>query len=180
MAAPGLSCSSGIFVLCCGTWVSQFSRSSGVFSLCCSTWVSQFSRSSGIWFPDQRSNPSALHWEHRVLATGSPRTSSALLLLTAYLTYIIYNSTFVGVCSCAHAQSCLTLCDAIDCSPPGSSVHGIFQAKIPECVAISFSRGPSRPRDRTHISYVSCIGRRVLYHWLHLVILKVCTCFPSL
>ena len=45
------------------------------------------------------------------------------------------------------AQSCLTLCDPVDCSPPGSSVHRILQARILEWVAISFSRGPSQPRD---------------------------------
>ena len=47
----------------------------------------------------------------------------------------------------------------------GSSVHGILQARILECVAIPFSRGSSRPRDRTFVSHVSCIGRRILYHW---------------
>ena len=51
-----------------------------------------------------------------------------------------------------------------DCSPPGSSIYGILQARILEWVAISFSKGSSQPRDRTHISFVSCIGRRVLYH----------------
>ena len=45
------------------------------------------------------------------------------------------------------AQSCPTLCDPRDCSPPGSSVHGILQARILEWVAIPFSRGPSQPRD---------------------------------
>ena len=44
--------------------------------------------------------------------------------------------------------SCLTLCDPVDCSPPGSSVHGILQARILEWVVISFSRGYSQPRDR--------------------------------
>ena len=44
-------------------------------------------------------------------------------------------------------QLCLTLCNPMDCSPPGSSVHGILQARILEWVAISFSRGSSRPRD---------------------------------
>jgi len=44
-------------------------------------------------------------------------------------------------------QSCPTLCDPTDCSPPGSSVHGILQARILEWVAISFSRASSRPRD---------------------------------
>ena len=53
-------------------------------------------------------------------------------------------------------------CDPMDCSPPGSSVHGIFQARILEWVAISFSRGTSPPRAWT---WVSCIGRQVLYHW---------------
>ena len=48
-----------------------------------------------------------------------------------------------------------------DCRPSGSSVHGIFQARILEWVAISFARDSFRPRDRTHIS---CMGRRILYH----------------
>ena len=50
----------------------------------------------------------------------------------------------------------------------GSSVHGILQARILEWVAIPFSRGSSRPTDQTLISYTSCIGRQVLYHWRHL------------
>ena len=45
------------------------------------------------------------------------------------------------------AQSCPTLCNRMDCSPPGSSGHGILQARILECVAIPFSRGSSQPRD---------------------------------
>ena len=48
-------------------------------------------------------------------------------------------------------QSCWTLCDAIDCSLSGSSVHGIFQARVLDWVAISFSKGSSRPRDRTRV-----------------------------
>ena len=63
---------------------------------------------------------------------------------------------------CLVTKSCLTLCDPMDCSPPGSSVHGISQARILEQVAISFSRGSSWPRDWTH---VFCIGRQILYHW---------------
>ena len=50
------------------------------------------------------------------------------------------------------AQSYPTLCDPMDCNPPGSSVHEIFQARILEWVAISFSRGSSQPRDRTQVS----------------------------
>ena len=58
------------------------------------------------------------------------------------------------------AQSCPTLCDPMDCSPPGSSVHVILQARILEWVAISFSRGSSKPRDRPQVSHIS--GRRFL------------------
>ena len=49
----------------------------------------------------------------------------------------------------------------------GSSVHGILQARILEWVAMPSSRGPSRSKDRTHVSYISCIGRWVLYHLSH-------------
>ena len=62
------------------------------------------------------------------------------------------------------AQSRLTLYDPIDCSPLGSSIHEISQARLPEWVAIFFSRGSSQPRDQTPISFVSCIGIQVLYH----------------
>ena len=55
-------------------------------------------------------------------------------------------------------------CDSMDCSPPGSSVHGILQARILEWIAMPSSRRSFGPRDRTYISYVSCIGRRVLYY----------------
>ena len=56
------------------------------------------------------------------------------------------------------AQSCPILCDPVDCSLPGSSIHGILQARILEWVAISFSRGSSRPRDQTQVSRIG--GRR--------------------
>ena len=55
------------------------------------------------------------------------------------------------------AQSCPTLCNPMDCSPPGSSVHGIFQARILEWVTISFSRRSSRPREWTRVSGI--VGR---------------------
>ena len=84
-----------------------------------------------------------------VLTTGPPQVSPKL-----------YKSNMIPQL-CVHAksfQSCLTLCDAMDCSPLGSSDHGILQARILEWVAISFSRGSSQPRDQILISYVSCIG----------------------
>ena len=51
-----------------------------------------------------------------------------------------------------------TLCDPMDCSPPGSSIHWILQARILEWVAISFSRGSSQPRDRTQVSRIAGVG----------------------
>ena len=97
--------------------------------------------------------------------------------------YVTNQCVSVCVCVCARiraclvAQSCLTLCNPMDCSLPGSSVHGIFQARILEWVAISFSRGSSRPRDRACISFISCIGRQVLYHCTGEVIyMCVCVC----
>ena len=65
-------------------------------------------------------------------------------------------------------QSCLTLCDPMGCSPSGSSVHGILQARILEWVAMPSSRESSQARDWIQVSYVSCIGRWVLYHKCHL------------
>ena len=66
--------------------------------------------------------------------------------------------------------SCPTLCDPLDCSPPGSSIHGIFQARILEWVAISFSRGSSWPRDQTWVSCVSCINWQILLPLLLLLL----------
>ena len=55
-------------------------------------------------------------------------------------------------------QSCQTLCNPMDSNPPGSSVHGILQARVLEWVAMPSSIASPRLRDRTYISYVSCIG----------------------
>ena len=65
------------------------------------------------------------------------------------------------VCCCC----CLVIwlfCNCMDCSPPGSSKHGMSQAGILEWVAISFSRGSFWPRDQTCIL---CLGKQILYHW---------------
>ena len=63
------------------------------------------------------------------------------------------------------AQLYLLLCDTMNCSPAGFSVHGIFQARILERVAISSSRGSFQPSDWTWVSFMSCISRQILYHW---------------
>ena len=68
-------------------------------------------------------------------------------------------------CITAQLSACVLIrvwfCNHMDCSPPGSSVHGISQARILEMVAVSFSRGSSPTRDGTHISYISHIGREI-------------------
>ena len=56
---------------------------------------------------------------------------------------------------CSDTQSCPTLCDPTGCSQPGSSVHGILQKRILECVVISFSRGSSWPRDQIQVSHIA-------------------------
>ena len=55
-------------------------------------------------------------------------------------------------------QLCPSLCDTMNSSPPDSSVHGIFSAKVLQWVAVSYSGGSSRPRDQTCVSRVSCIA----------------------
>ena len=67
------------------------------------------------------------------------------------------------MCAKSH-QSCLTLCDPMDSSLPGFCVREILQVGILEWVAMPSSRGSSRPRDQIRVSYISCIGRQVLYH----------------
>ena len=89
------------------------------------------------------------------------------LIIWLNLDQALTNKREKKILSCRHAkllQSCSTLCDPMDYSLPGSSVHGVLQARILEWVAISFFRGSFWPRDWTWVSYVSCIGRWVLYH----------------
>ena len=101
---------------------------------------------------DRRHSQSLSKWHHSLSSTITP----------------------VGrlvTCMCdVHAQSvaqlCPTLCSPMDCSPPGSSAHGISQARILEWVAISSFRRSLWPRVWTHISCSPCIGRQILYHYL--------------
>ena len=84
---------------------------------------------------------------------------------------------------CMHAQSCLTLWDPTNGSLPAFSVHKIFQARILEWVAISYSRGFFLLRDWTRVSWVSCISKQILYHcaaWEVLSLLHECVCAKSL
>ena len=69
------------------------------------------------------------------------------------------NITYAAAAAAAakSLQSCLTLSDPMDCSPPGSSIHAIFQARLLEWVYIAFCRRSSRPRDWTQVSQI--VGR---------------------
>ena len=78
------------------------------------------------------------------------------------LMLIIYLQYFV------HAQSCPTLCNPMDCIPPGSAVPVIFQTRTLEWVVVSSSRGSFQPRDQACVSCISCNGRGILYHQRHL------------
>ena len=86
---------------------------------------------------------------------------SFIFILSVYS--ILHWVSSFHVCVCKVSQSCPTLCDPVDCSFPGSSVHGILRARILEWVAISFSRGSFQPRDRTR---VSCIAGRHFILWV--------------
>ena len=90
------------------------------------------------------------------------------------------------VFSCVRTKSlqlCPTVCDPMYCSLSYFFVHGILQARILQWVAMPFSRGSSQPRDQTHVSYVSCIGRQPLappgkpVYWL-LKLFKASFSFP--
>ena len=93
------------------------------------------------------------------LASGAFSVPLLMFMSEAFSVLFFYFSEKSEV-----AQSCLTLCDPMDCSLLGSFVHGIFQAIVLEWIAISFSRGSSQPRDRTR---VSCIVDRCFYRLSH-------------
>ena len=71
------------------------------------------------------------------------------------------------MCVCVSPRTCSVTSNSLwsmECSSPGSSVHGILQARMLEWVAISYSRESSWPKNQTHILYISCTGRPILYH----------------
>ena len=93
-----------------------------------------------------------------ILSSTTLILSSAFILLLAPSGVFLISFIALFIICVLVAQLCPTLCDPMDCNPPGSSVHEIFQARILEWVAVSFSRGSSRPRDRTQVSHIA--GRR--------------------
>ena len=105
----------------------------------------------------------------------SPRPINHVLF-SVFLIFWHLRFRYIHICCCCLVtKSCPALLwPPLDCSLPDSSFHGIFQARILEYVAISFSRGFSWPRDQTHIS---CIGRQILYYWATreaLIYFRVC------
>ena len=89
-----------------------------------------------------------------------PKGRRGILLLHGPAWPLQAHATFICWCCYLVVQSCLTLCDPMDCSPPGSSVHGISHARILEWVAISSTRRSSQPRDWTCIS---CLAGRFFF-----------------
>ena len=116
----------------------------------------------------------------KTIISLSKSTLKILIMTVTQKIYVVYMKVQVGVQGvgkgqvnthshphilvCSVAQLRPTLCEPMDCNPPGSSVLGIFKARILEWVAISSSRGSSQPRYWTHVSCISCIGRWILYH----------------
>ena len=149
--------------------------------LCCRVRAVGYVGSSSMWdLSRSEIEPGSPELVGGFLTTGAPGKSilassfnhvPRIVGITSCYPACSFHSTF-GTCSThaipsivVHAQLCPTLCSPMDCSLPGSSVHGISQARILEWVAISYPRASSQPRDRTCIFCVSCIGRQILYHW---------------
>ena len=103
--------------------------------------------------------PSSFRWLQASLGLWLNHSGLCLCLHTAF--WHLNHCWCVCVCTCACAQLGLTRCDPTDCSPSGSSVHGIFQACILEWVAISSPRGSPLPRDQTCIPFLSYISDRL-------------------
>ena len=90
-----------------------------------------------------------------------------LKILIFWCIYCVLDSAFDDVkVKVLVGQLSPTSCCPMNCSLPGSSVHGILQVRILQWVATSFSRGSFQIRDRTHVSYVSCIGKQVFTIWV--------------
>ena len=118
----------------------------------------QAEKSSGIWGSAGYLGESGACRGH---GRGEPRPQAGPDLASEK-EYLLFGIT----CVCVHVrakllQLCPTLCDPMDCSPPGSPVHGILQAGTLEWAALPSSRASSRLRDRTHVSCIA--GRQILY-----------------
>ena len=110
-----------------------------------------------------------LHKQSRLPCSGPPlfphlSSLCAHFILFYLLTVLCVFLPFLHACMLSPFSLCPAVCEPMDCSPPASSVYEILQARIlVEWVAKPSSRGPSWPRDRIHVSYISSIGKWVLY-----------------
>ena len=130
------------------------------FAICKHVCASQMLRNN----VEAHTTQQMVKWVQLPLDWGKEVIWEQVHLKEEFSIFILYSIWIMCVCSVA--QSYLTLCnDHTDCrSPPGSSVHGISQARTLEWVALSSSRGSSWPKDRTRISCISRTGRQILYH----------------
>ena len=102
-----------------------------------------------------------MHWRRKwqptpVFLPGESQGWGSLVGCCLWGKILKIYSVSTGFCVCVLiVQSCLTLCDPVNCSPPASSVHGILQARILEWVAIPFSRGSSRPKNQTQVYWIA-------------------------
>ena len=112
--------------------------------------------------------------QHKVKFFQSNNIQHQVIYFVILKKYFRSQQILLCVCVCTRMYVCARMLNhsvisyfvtPMDCSPPGSSVHGIFQVRILEWVAMAFSRGFSPPRDWTHVSCITCIGRQILYHW---------------
>ena len=119
----------------------------------------------GIWKRSKSCNwkakpQNAIYIKERKEEIKEKRKKKTLLIIRSFLNYgnimvyINYPVGFVASVLCWVAQSCPILCDPMNCSPPGSYLHGDSPGKILEWVAMPFSRGSSQPRDWTQISCI--------------------------
>ena len=129
----------------------------------CGSWDRRFTGPGGSPVADRGAPEGSGRWPSTLLACPRGHGTCRLQVMIPYQGSHLESESEV-------AQSCPTLCNPKDSSLPGSSVHGIFQARVLEWVANSFSRGSSRPRDRTQ---VSCTVGRCFTIWATREALKI-------
>ena len=113
--------------------------------------------------------PKQEYWRGLPFPSPGDLPDPRIELVSPYCRLVVYcratrEALTIWLLLCAQLlQSCPTLCNSVDCRLPGYSVHGIFPARVLEWVSMPSHKGSSWPRDQTHITCVSCIGRWVLY-----------------
>ena len=102
------------------------------------------------------------HWP---LRPGSEQGNVLLTFSPSWVPTKPHLNARLASCACSVAQPCLTLCDPMDCGPPGSSVQRISQARTLGCIAISFSQGifPTQGSNPRLLHHLHC--RQILYSW---------------